>query len=484
MSVFGTLIPFFIDDVLNAPKMWIGIAFTSYNVCATIGLFATGMISDVLGLRRTVILVCMYNVVLLNLQGWVRSVGTLVIVHALLGFGTPYALGLTWVARLVPGPRLARWMAWAVCAAQAALMTGGFLAGAFQGVDLGLVCAILSAVPAIAGLVLLFARDLPTPNGRAAANGGDPQRSTRAGFFRAIRTRYFLCVSFAPFVQGSYMVRARTAWLNPALRLIATLAQEESARGNLASDTRSSSAPLLWQGGMFGTLAPMVLKNIHGRSESDVGRLFQVGGLGALLAHAFFTPWVSSRPWRHRAVQFLSLLNTAIVLVYGFYGERDAGVALVLPCVAFVSTAVCLGCCNLMVAIFARNTAPEALGALTGLTRCMFSVGTSVLPALVVPLTDAGGLLAPCVLGAVLFGVKAFLLTWCASLPPAHAEPIYEPAAEAASKASEATGACSSSSASATGAAADRELKTSERGQTQTATDEITKADPDVDERA
>ena len=206
MSVFGTLIPFFIDDVLDAPKMWIGIAFTSYNVCATIGLFATGMLSDVLGLRRTVILVCIYNVVLLNLQGWVRSVGVLVLVHALLGFGTPYALGLTWVARLVPGPRLARWMAWAVCAAQLSLMTGGLLAGAFQGVDLGLVCAILSTVPAISGLVLLFARDLPSPNGHAAAAGSDPQHPMRAGFFRAMRTRYFLCVSFAPFVQGCYMV--------------------------------------------------------------------------------------------------------------------------------------------------------------------------------------------------------------------------------------------------------------------------------------
>lgn len=221
----------------------------------------------------------------------------------------------------------------------------------------------------------------------------------------------------------------------------------------------------------------MILKNSHGWNESDVGRLFQVGGLGALVAHAFFTPWVSSRPWRHRAVQALSLLNAVVLLVYGFYGESDPGVALVLPCVAFVSTAICLGCCNLMVAMFARNTAPEALGALTGLTRCTFSIGTSVLPALVVPLTDAGGLLAPCVLAAILFAVKGVLLTWCAQLPPPRAAPTYEPAAAAAGKGSDVTTCSSSSASEATtcGAAADvdAELKASEQGHS-TAADERT----------
>ena len=67
----------------------------------------------------------------------------------------------------------------------------------------------------------------------------------------------------------------------------------------------------------------------------------------------------------------------------------------------------------------ARAVAPAALGALTGLTRCLFTLGYCALPASLVPLLEAGGLIAPCALVAALFGVKAALLQLATRLPNA-----------------------------------------------------------------
>ena len=90
-------------------------------------------------------------------------------------------------------------------------------------------------------------------------------------------------------------------------------------------------------------------------------------------------------------------------------GERHASVALVLPAVGFVATACGLGVVNVMVppplvssapprtptplqvALLARAVAPEAIGTLTGLTRCLFTLGYCTLPAPLVPLLQAAG---------------------------------------------------------------------------------------------
>lgn len=63
----------------------------------------------------------------------------------------------------------------------------------------------------------------------------------------------------------------------------------------------------------------------------------------------------------------------------GLLGERYAAVAFSLPVVGFVCTAVCLGCCNYMVAVFARAVAPQSMGSLTSITRCSFTIGNAVL---------------------------------------------------------------------------------------------------------
>ena len=125
-----------------------------------------------------------------------------------------------------------------------------------------------------------------------------------------------------------------------------------------------------------------------------------MGGLCALLTHASLTPYLSGVPWRHRAAQGLAALIAASSLAYGMLGERYASATLVLPAFGFVATACGLGVVNVMVALLARAVAPEAIGTLTGLTRCLFTLGYCALPAPLVPLLQASGPLAPCI-------------TWC-----------------------------------------------------------------------
>ena len=62
ISVAGTLLPFFVDDVLHAPSTVVGIATTLQYASATIGLVLTGMLADHIGPRRTMMRVENTNV--------------------------------------------------------------------------------------------------------------------------------------------------------------------------------------------------------------------------------------------------------------------------------------------------------------------------------------------------------------------------------------------------------------------------------------
>ena len=78
MSVLGTLIPFFVDDVLDQPKTLVGTGFTFQNAASTIGLVVTGALSDVIGLRRTVLIVSLGNVLSrINLLGFAGHVDSI-----------------------------------------------------------------------------------------------------------------------------------------------------------------------------------------------------------------------------------------------------------------------------------------------------------------------------------------------------------------------------------------------------------------------
>ena len=63
--------------------------------------------------------------------------------------------------------------------------------------------------------------------------------------------------------------------------------------------------------------------------------------------------------------------------------------------------------------------APAGLSTITGLTRCLFTLGYCVLPAFVVPMLQATSLVGPAALAASLFVLSALLLQMAAKLPPA-----------------------------------------------------------------
>lgn len=369
MSVSGTLLPFFVDDVLHAPVEWVGISITLQYACATVGLVLTGYLADAIGMRKAAILVGAANVIFLNIAGRVRSIGAMLAIRCFLGLANTYALGLTWVAALAPRAQLARWMACAIVSGQASLMVGGLIAGALRGRDLALASGLVSIAPAAVSLYLIGACD--------TAGGPTTDRHQLAGLSRVVRTRYFWGVAFAPLVQGGCF------------------------------------------GGMMQSLSPLVLRSTHGWKEGDIGRLFQAAGLGALIAHATATPYFSSRKWRQRATQALTLLAAAVIVAYGAVGDRRgyAWAAMALPIISFVLIAICLGCVNFMIALLARTIAPESLGTVTGLTRCAFTLGYCSLPAVLPPMRAAGGLILPCALVGALLVLVALLLQLASSLP-------------------------------------------------------------------
>ena len=98
-GVAGTLLPFFVQDVLHSSRSWVGIAITAQYAAATFGLATIGLVSDHYGHRRTLLGVMALNVCALNIQGWVRSIPTLIVARITLGLVSSYGIGLTWVSR-------------------------------------------------------------------------------------------------------------------------------------------------------------------------------------------------------------------------------------------------------------------------------------------------------------------------------------------------------------------------------------------------
>lgn len=362
-------------------------------------------------------------------------------------------------------------MSAAVCGAQAAVLVGGLIAGALRGDQL-YVASILVAVPAAVVCIQLLGslevgqpqtprRSEPSPTelgsdaettelgsgaqttGGCASPPTEPARgaetkeaqhdgglaspATRAvdtpftsdvapaaapaatapagsahggGLVRVLGMRYFWAVAFAPFVQGAAI------------------------------------------GATFQIYAPMLLKLVHGWEEGEVARMFQLGGLAALIAHATVTPWLSSRPWRVRAVQAIHSANALLLVAYGHVGRHSAPLALALPVILFVGTAVSLGIVNYMVALFARTVVPDSLSALTGLTRCLFTLGFATLPAAYATMVAAGQLMAPCIIGAALFGASALLMQAATTLPAPSTAPTATARADGAAAPSAAEVSC------------------------------------------
>jgi len=374
-SVYGTSLVFFVEDTLQASRSWLSVIFTSSAACAAVGFALTGMLADAIGTRFTIILASLANVLLLNLVGLVPSVEWLVPLFCLgpLGLCSTYALGLSWVSQTAPRARLARWLSLSVAAAQCGIMLGGVTSAGLG--QLWRSSLVLSALPALTVGGLVCSREPACRASSAKTADGDTPTALTGG--RAQHMRTALCCSlrqpqfgvlaFAAFVQGTYI-------------------------------------------GSFNVLMPVLLKTVHQLNEPAIARLFLYSGLGAALSHISATPYFSGRRWRHRAVQLFSLVKSFLLVLLGLTGEKSRVVAIVVPVLCFVQTALCLGVTNVMVAIYAQTQNPAALGVLTGLTRSLFALGSMLINAIALPLFDVAGLIAPCLFMSSLFALAAFLM--------------------------------------------------------------------------
>jgi hypothetical protein len=103
---------------------------------------------------------------------------------------------------------------------------------------------------------------------------------------------------------------------------------------------------------------------------------------------------------------------------------------------------VCVCVCVCGVSVFARTVVPDSLSALTGLTRCLFTLGFATLPAAYATMVAAGQLMAPCIIGAALFGASALLMQAATTLPAPSTAPTATARADGAAAPSAAEVSC------------------------------------------
>ena len=127
-------------------------------------------------------------------------------------------------------------------------------------------------------------------------------------------------------------------------------------------------------------LVPLVLKEVHAYDEEQVGRVFLAGGLITVGVHATATPWISAR-CPGRGAQGLALAVAACSAALAATAQRSGAATTVLAVAIFCFNSCCLGVCNTIVVRACRLVAPEALGAATGLTRSIYTLGFAFFPA-------------------------------------------------------------------------------------------------------
>mmetsp|Transcript_26739 Transcript_26739/g.68011 ORF Transcript_26739/g.68011 Transcript_26739/m.68011 type:complete len:990 (+) Transcript_26739:190-3159(+) len=375
----GTLLPLFLEHIGVEPN-WSGYIFTTQYASATLGLFASGVVADRFGIQPTLTVVMLALVVVLNVQGQVQSLEALIACRALLGFFGTYGLGLSWISHVSSSKRLVFDLSLAVFLAQGGVSLGGAVAGQLSGSQFWIANLIQSVFAFCDAFAICLSRSWVAPNPAPV-----PRRLSRSAAVCGLiyvlrRSRIFNAASFASFVFG----------------------------GSLQMHT---------------TLAPLLIRDRHGLASSYTGWMFAIAGLITLVCHASITPYVSKN-FPVKGVIGICLINSCAFVVMAVWAGSAAGVLLSFTVISYTLTAVALGICNVLISQAARKCVPEDMGATIGFTRCLFTAGQAVTPALATSLNNAVGAWLPYTIWAVLIALATVFLVAASrsedAIPTAH----------------------------------------------------------------
>jgi len=370
IGVSSTLLPFFLTDSIGIEREWAGRLFAVQYASATLGLMITGWISDSVGHRRTLIAVMLAQAAVLNVQGHCSSLSALIACRVVQGFFASYGLALSWVAHVSAPANLNRNLAVAIFAAQGSISLGGLVAGQLSGQQFWIANLVQSSVPLSNAITLSLSCE-PVVHSPPVADVPRPLEGLRT---IARSSRVFVAAAFTTFAMGCSI-------------------------------------------GLLTTLSPLLLKEDYGLPQSDIGRVFLVGGVAALCCHATVTPYFcKSHP--EASVLVFSLLNVGVIAALAGWNWSAAALLFSLTVYSYVTTAVSLGVCNFLIARAARTIAPEAVAVATGITRSLFTLGQAVMPLLSVQLRAAAGEWLPFTMQALLFGMAGVAMAFARSNAP------------------------------------------------------------------
>lgn len=359
-AITGTLLPFFVDDVLGADRVWVSTALTCQYASAAIGQVVTGLLADRFGHRGALAALMVLNAVFLNVEGWCTTVTTFLAARICLGFVSTPAMALTWVADVSAPNVLAVRLSRAMLLAQSSVCVSGFVSGFLRGKDFRIACGALSALPLMNCVLLLGAREVKKG---VSISGGHAVRDLGV----ILRQASFQAAVWNVMTHGYFL-------------------------------------------GFVLTLPPMLLKEVHGLPASAAGRIFQIGGFLTVVGHIFVTHRIASR-FPVRGHQVITVVLAGLVIVLGVVGDRIAVAVYLLSAVAYTGNFIGLGVASFLVVLAAKKYSPESVGAVNGIARSILTIGSASAPIVVMAFEEIAGAWLPCLSTAVVFVIGAFALS-------------------------------------------------------------------------
>lgn len=354
-------VPFFVEEVLGQGKELVACALTAQYIASGFGNFLTGMLADYVGPKWVLLVMMVANAVLLNVQGLVSSGAMFVLVRALMGCVSCYAVSLTWVATTVPSSFLPKAMSRSLCFAQLIVTTMSFVAGSIDGRQLAIASAILSMVPTITALWLMLSQ-APAVEAKAI-------RGILKALWATVKAKQFQALALIVFLHGCFF-----AFLM-----------------------------------VFGP--GLLTENFHER-QLVVSLLFIVGGAVTVICHATVSPLVAC----HAPVLGPMAIYTAIAVLLAIlstFGMHREWLAYAIIILTYMLQFAALVSQNVMVVVAAKQFGPAAIGAANGFVRALYTLGMGVSPMATVALKSATGAWAvPCAVFAAIW-LSACMFLWC-----------------------------------------------------------------------